>query len=140
MTRAERRGAHQSLLRVALRGLRQWTPSAWQRGRKSLVHASVWKAPRLADDVQCDTSMEPVASTALDPARAPILGEFAWHSLTADARLVETSEAHYRLVAGLLEDAGTKSASRLRLTVSSSSRAMVCRRCGPAHCGMGKIS
>jgi hypothetical protein len=46
---------------------------------------------------------------------APIFGEFAWHSLTADARLLQVSEAHYRLVAGLLNDSRVDDRSRARV-------------------------
>ncbi|HTS21964.1 MAG TPA: class I SAM-dependent methyltransferase [Casimicrobiaceae bacterium] len=45
---------------------------------------------------------------ALDPELVPILGEFAWHSLTLDSRLVEVSEEHYALVARLLARTGRR--------------------------------
>ena len=41
-----------------------------------------------------------------DPELAPVLGEYAWHSLTLDPRLAEVSEEHFSVVAKILAHAG----------------------------------
>jgi len=76
-------------------------PSAGLSG--TLCDAAVWKGGPQADDPAA-TATPPVGS-GLDPEFVPILGEFAWHSLTADSRLAEVSEEHYAVVAKLLADA-----------------------------------
>src|SRR5437868_5288607 len=89
-------------LRAALHRLRTWTPLLRQRERGSLIDATVWTTrPTEPGAVLEEPAAAPV-SGAVDRDLAPIFGEFAWHSLTADARLLQISEDHYRLVAGLL--------------------------------------
>jgi SAM-dependent methyltransferase len=70
------------------------------RDKRSLLAATAWKLPVAADCI----AARPAASDgdALDPELAPILGEFAWHSLTLDSTLVDVSEEHYKAVAELL--------------------------------------
>ena len=84
------------------------TLSRWRRRfapgrrRQSLVDARVWRTPVHPDDL--DASAPARLDTGLDPDLAPILGEFAWHSLTLDPTLAEMSESHYAVVAKLLAD------------------------------------
>jgi SAM-dependent methyltransferase len=73
----------------------------------------VWKRKPIESDAV--TPVTAPESRDVDRDLAPILGEFAWHSLTADARLLQVSEDHYRLVAGLLNDAGAQSVSKARV-------------------------
>jgi SAM-dependent methyltransferase len=102
------------VVRAAFRGLRNWAPLR-RRGRGSLVDASVWKARGITDDATRETARDPPTAGAVDRDLAPIFGEFAWHSLTADARLLQVSEDHYRLVAGLLNDSRAEDRSRARV-------------------------
>ena len=102
-------------VRAAFRGLRNWAPLRRQRGRGSLVDATVWKTKPVEYDAVFAAPVAAPASGAADRDLAPIFGEFAWHSLTVDARLLQVSEDHYRLVAGLLNDAGAQSAAKARV-------------------------
>ena len=68
-----------------------------------MCDASVWKLPIATGDSDATVAARS-SSDGLDPDLAPILGEFAWHSLTADSRLGEVSEDHYKVVASLLAD------------------------------------
>jgi SAM-dependent methyltransferase len=89
-------------VRTALTRLRNWiAPSL--RDNRSLLAARVWKAPVQADDSAAPAQMQ--GHDGLDPELVPILGEFAWHSLTLDSRLAEVSEDHYAVVAKMLADA-----------------------------------
>ena len=85
-------------IRHAFGRLRDW--AATNRRQRALLHAKVWKTAIHPDDLAGSTAAPPDGE--LDPELAPILGEFAWHSLTLDATLAETSEAHYSVVAELL--------------------------------------
>ena len=100
-------------VRAVFRGFRNWAPVLRRRGRGSLVDATVWKRKPIESDAV--TPVTAPESRDVDRDLAPILGEFAWHSLTADARLLQVSEDHYRLVAGLLNDAGAQSVSKARV-------------------------
>ena len=70
---------------------------------RSLADASIWKDPPQDDAIDC--KLERVAE-GVDPALAPVLGEFAWHSLTLDPRLTEVSAEHFQVVARVIADAG----------------------------------
>jgi SAM-dependent methyltransferase len=102
-------------VRAVFRGFRNWAPVLGRRGRGSLVDATVWKRKPIGSDGVIAAPVAAPASRDVDRDLAPILGEFAWHSLTADARLLQVSEDHYRLVAGLLNDAGAQSVSEARV-------------------------
>ena len=102
-------------LRAALHRLRTWAPLLRQRERGSLTDATVWTTKPTEPDPVLEAPAAAPASGAVDRDLAPIFGEFAWHSLTADARLLQVSEDHYRLVAGLLNDAGARSVSEARV-------------------------
>ncbi len=70
-----------------------------RRGAKALLDARVWTPGVLPPD----PAPAPAGETdRLDPELAPLLGEFAWHSLTLDPTLREMSESHYAAVARLL--------------------------------------
>src|SRR5215471_3149637 len=73
--------------------------------QRSLVDASVWKEPPPDDANDC--ALAPAAE-GLDPVLAPVLGEFAWHSLTLDPRLAEVSNEHFEVVARVIADAGVR--------------------------------
>src|SRR5215475_11472195 len=90
--------AASALRRVAAR-LRQRMDTA----PRSLADASVWKDPPPDDAIDC--TLKRVAE-GVDPALAPVLGEFAWHSLTLDPRLADVSEEHFEVVARVIADAG----------------------------------
>jgi SAM-dependent methyltransferase len=93
--------------RAVLGRLRNWQACRPQRQNRasSLVDASVWNAPRRADR---PLSTEMHEQGGLDPDLVPILGEFAWHSLTVDARLAAVSADHYGVVSSLIADAGMR--------------------------------
>ncbi len=101
--------------RAVLGRLRNWQARLPQRSYRdaSLLDASVWTAspqatPRFADGDASDRG-------GLDPELVPILGEFAWHSLTVDPRLAAVSEEHYAVVARLIADAGMDRTQDLRI-------------------------
>jgi ubiquinone/menaquinone biosynthesis C-methylase UbiE len=102
-------------VRAAFRSFRNWAPLRRQRGRGSLVDATVWKTKPIEHGAVFAAPVAAPAIGAVDHDLAPIFGEFAWHSLTVDARLLQVSEDHYRLVAGLLNDAGAQSVSKARV-------------------------
>jgi len=110
-----RERAVMGVVREALLGLRNLASARHQREPDSLVGASVWKAkPGGRDSIRDAPLMTPAGGT-VDGDLAPIFGEFAWHSLTADPRLLDVSEDHYGLVAGLLNDAGAQNAAKARV-------------------------
>lgn len=101
----------------------------------------MWEAP-LETHVSADGLLRPSSSGAFDPDLAPILGEFAWHSLTADSRLGEVSEEHYRAVADLLAETGLASKDLRVLEVAAYAHTtgyMLHSRLG-AHCDLLDIS
>jgi SAM-dependent methyltransferase len=104
-------------MRAAFRRLQDLaaTPGRRRRGGASLVDATVWKARSFAEDGVSEMPVEPSPGDSLPRDLAPIFGEFAWHSLTADSRLLQISEDHYRLVAELLNGAGGRAARRARV-------------------------
>ncbi|TMH26887.1 MAG: class I SAM-dependent methyltransferase [Betaproteobacteria bacterium] len=100
------------VIRAALTHLRHaGAPSSAAAG--SLCNARVWKSPPPADDSAVIESA-PSVSCSVDPDLVPILGEFAWHSLTLDSRLAEVSEEHYAVVSRILADVG-RPLQRLRV-------------------------
>lgn len=104
-------------IRATLSRLRpRIAPSAGLAG--SLCDAAVWKRPLQADDL-APTAATPPAGGGLDPELVPILGEFAWHSLTADSRLAEVSEEHYAVVVKLLADAALPAQSLRVLEIAA---------------------
>jgi len=88
-----------SFSRRASRQLRRWVAQA--RGQPSLLDARVWSTP---DPAHSRGSVPPRPDSGLDPELVPILGEFAWHSLTLDPTLEDVSESHYAAVARLLAE------------------------------------
>jgi len=101
--------------RAALGRLRNWQARLAHRMDRatSLVDASVWSAPSHA--VRPLAIVEMRAQDGLDPELVPILGEFAWHSITVDSRLAAVSEEHFAVVAGLIADAALQRSPALRI-------------------------
>jgi SAM-dependent methyltransferase len=102
-------------VRAVLHGWRKLASGRHQDEPDSLVEASIWKAKPVERDSMRDAPSMTPASGMVDGDLAPIFGEFAWHSLTADPRLLDVSEDHYRLVAGLLSDAGAQNVAEARV-------------------------
>ncbi|HEX7272583.1 MAG TPA: class I SAM-dependent methyltransferase [Casimicrobiaceae bacterium] len=97
--------------RVSTR-LRRWLGGT-VRNDAGLLDASVWRQAPVGLGVASDTS-SPTGS-GLDPELAPVLGEYAWHSLTLDPRLAEVSEEHFSVVAKILADAGFDATKNARM-------------------------
>ena len=87
----------------------------WPAGAaRTLLDARVWKTPPQSDGEEQAPGARQTGD-GIDPELMPILGEFAWHSLTLDPRLAEVSEEHYRVVANVLADAGLANARQPRV-------------------------
>ena len=102
-------------VRAILGRMRDWKARPPQRLNRSasLLDASVWAAPlAVAPRIAAAETRDP---HGLDPEFVPILGEFAWHSLTVDSRLAAVSEEHYSVVSGLLAEAGMHRTQDLRI-------------------------
>jgi SAM-dependent methyltransferase len=89
-------------MRRASRRLRDWLGRG-RRGDASLLDARVWTAA-LPDEGSLVRPAQ--AGSDLDSELAPLLGEYAWHSLTRDPRLEEVSEEHFSVVSTVLAGAG----------------------------------
>jgi hypothetical protein len=101
--------------RSVLGRLRNWRarlPQRLHRGA-SLLEASIWTASPPA--TAWTAAGEVRDQGGLDPELLPILGEFAWHSLTVDSRLAAVSEEHYGVVSELIAEAGMGRTRDLRI-------------------------
>ena len=101
--------------RATLERLPNWRARRLSRDA-SLANASVWHEPPQAPRPLAVTEVRP--ATGLDPELVPILGEFAWHSITVDPRLAAVSQEHYAVVAGPIADAGMRRSQDLRILES----------------------
>jgi hypothetical protein len=87
-----------------------------ERAPRSLADASIWKDPPADDAIDCTPAR---IAGELDPALAPVLGEFAWHSLTLDPRLAEVSREHFDVVSRVIADAGLQTRGARVLEVAA---------------------
>ncbi|HEX6002446.1 MAG TPA: class I SAM-dependent methyltransferase [Burkholderiales bacterium] len=90
---------------ATLRRLRDWATRRATPSPPEDVLASIWKSRLAIDDAQ--PAVGPSTSpqgVGLDDDLVPVLGEFAWHSLTVDPRIAEVSKDHYATTAAVLEE------------------------------------
>ena len=101
--------------RSLLGRLRNWQARLPQRLHPgaSLLDASIWTAS--PPPTTWTAAGETRDQGGLDPELLPILGEFAWHSLTVDSRLATVSEEHYAVVNALIAEAGMARTRDLRI-------------------------
>jgi len=100
---------------ATLRRLRDW--AARRSVQESLLTASIRRTRPPGDDTFSEEGRSRAARSGggVNGDLAPILGEFAWHSLTVDPRIAQVSEEHYAIVAKLVDRARARATTAPRV-------------------------